>query len=150
MNIGLAGVLDVSKSQQDQQQQQIQSRRNDAMDYATFRRMMRTTRNLAIEIVKCTDNGACLFNSISMGMCGNEEMNQELRRNAVENMDQNRDLLIGLEQDDLYVRKNFRNVKEYLDYMKLDTSFGDQYETTAVTRVYNRPIFVYNLRGDGK
>lgn len=80
--------------QQPQQLQQrnvmlnlIASRRNrpsnNALAHDVFKEAMFEIRNLSTEIVNSSPNGACLFNSISLGMCGNETMHKELRRKAI-------------------------------------------------------------------
>lgn len=152
-----------SSSPQQQQLQQrdvmlnlIASRRNrpnnDAMPDDVFKKAMFEIRNLSTEIVKSSPNGACLFNSISLGMCGNERMHKELRRKAIEYMRQNRGWLIqmGLEHDPFYIQKGFQSIDAYLDYMEIETSHADQYEMTAIAEVYQQPIFVHNLRSDGE
>lgn len=149
--------------QQPQQLQQrnvmlnlIASRRNrpsnNALAHDVFKEAMFEIRNLSTEIVNSSPNGACLFNSISLGMCGNETMHKELRRKAIAYMRQNRDWLIrmGLEQDEFYIQKGFQTIDAYLNYMEIDTSHADQYETMAISRVSEQPIFVHSLRTDGK
>lgn len=112
------------------------------MAHDVFREAMLTVREVAVEIVNSTPDGACLFNSISLGMSGNEGMSDELRRKAIEYMGQNKDWLIeiGLEQDDLYIRKKFQKIDEYLVYMGDRKSHGDQYETMAIARLYNQKV----------
>ena len=111
-----------------------------AAEYAELeRRFEERLRARGLHIRRMLDDGNCLFRSVSDRVYGDAEMHDVVRRLCLDHMEKERDHFSQ------YVTEDF---DAYLRRKRRDRVFGNHLEIQAISEIYNRPVHVFDVRGD--
>ena len=103
------------------------------------RRFEERLRARGLHIRRMLDDGNCLFRSVSDRVYGDAEMHDVVRRLCLDHMEKERDHFSQ------YVTEDF---DAYLRRKRRDRVFGNHLEIQAISEIYNRPVHVFDVRGD--
>ena len=94
-----------------------------------------------LHVKRILPDGNCLFRCVADRVYGDAEMHDVVRRLCLDHIERERDHFSAyMTQDfDAYVRRKRR-----------DRVFGNHLEMQAISEIYNRPVHVFDARGDGE
>lgn len=94
-----------------------------------------------LELRQMKQDGNCLFRAVADRVYGDAEMHDVVRRLCLDHMERERDHFSP------YITQDF---DDYILRKRRPMTFGNHVEIQAISEIYNRPVEVFDARGDAR